>query len=99
MNKLNYFIFDTHLPAVVIPAPAYARTGYGGNPFFKFRNCFPNQGFSSFTMDSRRSLSSRRRGGGMTEFDDIPYLKLSMFAREMGSGGLARVDSTSWVHR
>ena len=50
-------------------------------------------------MDSRRNLSSRRRGGGMTEFDDIPYLKLSMFAREMGSGGLARVDSTSWVHR
>jgi len=37
---------------------------------------------------------------GMTEFDDIPYLKkLSMFAREMGSGGLARVASTSWVHR
>ena len=28
----------------------------------------------------------------MTEFDDIPYLKLSMFAREMGSGGLARVE-------
>ena len=34
---------------------------------------------------------------GMTEFDDIPYLKkLSMFAREMGSGGLARVGSISW---
>ena len=25
----------------------------GGNPFLKFRNCFSNQGFSSFTMDSR----------------------------------------------
>ena len=34
---------------------------------------------------------------GMTEFDDIPYLKkLSMFAREMGSGGLGRVGSISW---
>ena len=25
----------------------------GMNPFLKFRNCFSNQGFSSFTMDSR----------------------------------------------
>ncbi|WP_455020364.1 hypothetical protein, partial [Neisseria sicca] len=25
----------------------------GGNPFLKFRNCSSNQGFSSFTMDSR----------------------------------------------
>ena len=33
---------------------------------------------------------------GMTEFDDIPYLKFSMFARKMGSGGLARVGSISW---
>ena len=32
----------------------------------------------------------------MTEFDEIPYLKLSMFAREMGSGGLGRVGSISW---
>ena len=32
----------------------------------------------------------------MTEFDDIPYLKLSMFAREMGSSGLVRVGSISW---
>nr|DAV16775.1 MAG TPA: hypothetical protein [Inoviridae sp.] len=47
-------------------------------------------------MDSCRSLSSRRRGAGMTEFDDIPYLKFSMFARKMGSGGLARVGSISW---
>ena len=34
----------------------------------------------------------------MTEFDEIPYLKkLSMFAREMGSGGLAREGSISGV--
>ena len=32
----------------------------------------------------------------MTEFDEISYLKLSMFAREMGSGGLAREGSISW---
>ena len=32
----------------------------------------------------------------MTEFDDISYLKLSMFAMEMGSGGSARVGSISW---
>ena len=31
-------------------------------------------------MDSRCSLFSRRRGAGMTEFDDMLYLKLSMFA-------------------
>ncbi|EGQ74399.1 hypothetical protein HMPREF9418_2843 [Neisseria macacae ATCC 33926] len=42
-----------NLPIAVIPTPAYARTGYGRNPFLKFRNCFSNQGFSSFTMDSR----------------------------------------------
>ena len=53
MNKLNYFIFDTHLPAVVIPAQA---------------------------------------GAGMTEFDDMPYLKLSMFAMEMGSSGVGGFD-------
>ena len=32
----------------------------------------------------------------MTEFDDISYLKLSMFAREMGSSGLVRVGLISW---
>ncbi len=40
-----------NLPVIVIPAPAYARTGYGG---------------------------------GMTAFDDITYLKLSMFAIVFG---------------
>ena len=58
----------------------YRRSHAGGNPFLRFGNCFSNQGFSSFTMDFRRSLSSRRRGAGMTEFHDILYLKLSMFA-------------------
>ncbi|EET45646.1 hypothetical protein NEISICOT_00352 [Neisseria sicca ATCC 29256] len=42
-NILN-FKYDISSNSV-IPAPAYARAGYGGNPFLKFRNCFPNQDF------------------------------------------------------
>jgi len=35
----------------------------------------------------------------MTEFDDMPYLKLSMFAMEMGGCGAVRLDSITLVHR
>ncbi|HGO8148533.1 TPA: hypothetical protein ACLAWX_001944, partial [Neisseria meningitidis] len=57
--------FDTQLTGC-----RHSRTG--GNPFLKFGNCFSNDGFSSFKADSRYA--------GMTEFDDMPHLKLSMFA-------------------
>jgi len=41
----------------------------GGNPFLKFRNCFSNQGFSDFTMDSRLR--------GNDGWWWVPYQKLS----------------------
>ena len=37
----------------VIPAPAYARTGYDVNLPLNFGNCFSNISFLEFPMDSR----------------------------------------------
>ena len=40
-------------PATVIPAPAYARTGYDVNLPLNLGNCFSNISFLEFPMDSR----------------------------------------------
>ena len=40
-------------PATVIPAPAYARTGYDMNLPLNLGNCFSNICFLEFPMDSR----------------------------------------------
>ncbi|WP_083294181.1 hypothetical protein, partial [Neisseria sp. HMSC064E01] len=45
----------------VIPAPAYARTGYDGNLLLNLDNCFSDISFLEFPMDSR--LRGKDGGG------------------------------------
>ena len=72
----------------VIPAPACARTGYGGNPSSNLRNLDLKNSFQISKMDFRRSLSSRRRGReGRYPISCVSKIKSFDYIRPTGWGG------------